>query len=86
MDLYDQWVKCYPKKKGYARGRQAQYVYTLQSDYQKLNEVLKEALEAGGQKSEYIILDPYAHVSVWMFQNNLMHKSRRSKEKSIPHW
>ncbi|MEZ4981593.1 MAG: tetratricopeptide repeat protein [Saprospiraceae bacterium] len=80
MDLYDQWVKCYPKEKGYARGRQAYNMfYTLQSDYQKLNEVLKEALEAGGQKSEYIILDPYAHVSVWMFQNNLMEAEEARK-------
>jgi tetratricopeptide (TPR) repeat protein len=73
LELYDQWVQCYPKEAGYARGRQAYNMfYTLRSDYGKLAEVLAEGLEKGGMNSEYIILDPYAHVVVWMYENEMM--------------
>ncbi|HMR44611.1 MAG TPA: hypothetical protein PKC40_12290, partial [Saprospiraceae bacterium] len=49
IKLYDQWAQCYPKEAAYARGRQAYNMfYILQSDYQQIAKVLKEAVELGG--------------------------------------
>lgn len=81
IKLYDQWVQCYPAEAAYARGRQAYNMfYYLQSDYAVLEKVLKEAVEKGGNNSEYIVLDPYAHVTVHMFRNN---KTSQSEARSV---
>ncbi len=86
IKLYDQWAQCYPKEAAYARGRQAYNMfYILQSDYQQIAKVLKEAVELGGNKAEYIVLDPYAHVTVFLYQNKLVsaEEARNIHEKLV---
>lgn len=96
LELYDQWFNCatagtfqltkrnmktYP---GYIRGREAYNMfYTLNVPYEDNLAVLKEAVEIGGNDTEYIVLDPYARIVQYQFSNELMSKeeARAAYEK-----
>jgi len=89
MALYDQAVECLesgainlpgtsPESQiAFLRGRQAYNMfYTLNTPYSKTLEALEEAVEKGGDKTEYIVLDPYARVAIYMFSNDKMDKEK----------
>ncbi len=66
---------CSMKRIGYLEGRKAfDMFYTFRSSYKEISEVLKNAIEKGGNESEYIVFAPYAEVIVYLFTNNLMSK------------
>ena len=85
--LYDQAVTCLgsgavklPKMKAndrvaYLLGRKAfDMFYELRSPYADVRKTLEMAVEKGGNNTEYIVLDPYARITVHQFTNNLMTK------------
>lgn len=87
LAIYDQWMGCaeagtfqlsfrnmetYP---GYVRGREAfNMYYTLNVPYSQNLDALREAVEKGGNDTEYIVLDPYARIVQYQFTNDLMEK------------
>ncbi len=85
MKMYDEEQECY-KTKGlpsYALGRKAFDMFygigaegtdKMRSSYDATISVLAEAVEKGGNDTEYIVLDPYARVVVYQFTNEKMDK------------
>lgn len=72
LRLYDEQIKCYGDD-AFLLGRKAfDMFYHLRTPYPTLLATLKEAVAKGGNKTEYIVLDPYAHVIVHLFQNDQM--------------
>ncbi len=80
MRLYDEQIACYGDdfKAGNTAmltGRKAyDMFYYLNTPYSKTYKVLQDAVKAGGDKSEYVILDPYARVVVNLFSNEKIDK------------
>lgn len=87
LDLYDGWVQCIESGAiivsntskeeyiGYIRGREAfNMYYTLNVPYEDNIASLEEAIDKAGNKSEYIVFDPYARIVVYQFTNELMDK------------
>lgn len=84
MRMYEEEQACY-KTKGlpsYALGRQAFDMFygigaegkKIRSSYDETIDVLSKAVEVGGNDTEYIVLDPYARVTVYQFTNEKMDK------------
>ncbi|MEM1218045.1 MAG: hypothetical protein AAGH79_04005 [Bacteroidota bacterium] len=70
--LYDEERACY-ENEGYLYGRQAyDMFYFMRTPYSKVLPVLESAVEKSGNDLEYIVLDPYAHVVVWLFEKGRM--------------
>ena len=86
LKLYDQVINCFEsgaikmkipaaERVAYFQGRKAfDMYYTLQTPYKETHEVLRKAVKAAKNNLEYIILDPHARVSVYMFSNDLITK------------
>lgn len=75
LDLYDQEIQCYGKdgQEAFLLGRKAyDMFYYLNSPYSKQLETLKAAVEKGGNKTEYIVFDPYARVVVYEYEKERM--------------
>ncbi len=61
---------------GYLLGREGfDRYYDLRTPYTETYKVLKEAVEVGGNNTEYIVLAPYADVAVYMYTNELIDKA-----------
>ena len=71
INLYDQQIECYENeafllgRKGFDMFYMPEYGYR-QSTY----DVLSEAIEKGGNKSEYILLEPMAQVLVYFYKSD----------------
>ncbi len=77
LKLYDQQIECYGKDGEEARllGRKAfDMFYELRTPYDKVKQVLHDAVEKGSNDSEYIIMVPYATVVQYLFTNEKMSK------------
>ncbi len=77
LRLYDEEIACYPGKDGGAllTGRKAyDMFYYLAIPYSRVLATLEKTVEAAGDNTEYIVLDPYARVVVYQFTNELMDK------------
>lgn len=77
LRLYDEQIACYGEEGEAARllGRKAfDMFYTLRSPYQDVRDVLKEAIDKGGNSAEYITFVPYATVVEYLFTNEKMEK------------
>ncbi len=87
LALYDGWVQCIeagaitvsdtkPEEYvGYIRGREAfNMYYTLNVPYEDNLASLETAVSKAGNKSEYIVFDPYARIVVYQFSSELMDK------------
>ncbi len=87
MQLYDEAVQCLESgaitlpgttaeaQIAFLRGRQAYNMfYTLNTPYSETLSALEEAVKKGGNKTEYIVLDPYARIAIYMFSNEKMDK------------
>ena len=85
VSLYDQGIECLaagtvklPKtpsdrRIAYLRGRQGYTMfYDLRTPYIQTEKVLAEAVEKGGNNTEYIVLLPYATVVTYMYANEKM--------------
>ena len=71
LRLYDEQIQCYGAEGEEARllGRKAfDMFYELRSPYSKLLEVLESAIDKGGNKTEYIVFEPYASAIVYQFE------------------
>ncbi len=74
LRLYDEQIVCY-KEEAYLLGRKAyDMFYDFRTPYSKVLETLEKSVKLAGNDSEYIILDPYAHVAVYQFTNEKMTK------------
>lgn len=61
LDLFDQIPVCYPDQKAFALGRKVYHMYySFNMDRAKIYEEGKKAIEAGGNKTEYVALIPAA--------------------------
>ncbi len=88
LKLYDQVIACFEsgaikmkiptqERISYFQGRKAfDMFYTLQTPYKDTYEVLQKSVETGKNDIEYIVLDPYARVAVYMFTNDLIDKDK----------
>lgn len=70
--LYDEERACY-KNEGYLYGRQAyDMYYFMRTPYSQVLPILEKAVEKSGNDLEYIVLDPYANITVWLFEKGRM--------------
>lgn len=77
LRLYDEEIACYPGKDNGAllTGRKAyDMFYYLAIPYSRVLATLENTVDISGDKTEYIVLDPYARVVVHQFTNELMDK------------
>ncbi|WP_020538490.1 tetratricopeptide repeat protein [Lewinella cohaerens] len=77
MKLYDEYLECYPDDSKLILGRKAfdmfyshGYGYTLET-----LEALQAAMEAAGNESEYILLDPLGLTLVYLYQDGQIDKA-----------
>jgi hypothetical protein len=86
IELYEQCVQCYEQraiemndcdddcyeqKIGFVLGRMGyDMFYELNAGYDKNYEVLKRAIEINDVGSEYIVLEPIAHIAVYQYQKD----------------
>lgn len=69
--------ECYDQRISYLRGRQGyDMYYVLNSVYSKNYDVLKEAVDLGGNKVEYIVFDPLAKITVYQYQQGKIDKAQ----------
>ena len=72
LRLYDEEIACYGNE-AYLLGRKGyDMFYNLRTPYTKVLETLQSSLDKGGNETEYIVLDPMAHVVVWLFEKERM--------------
>ena len=77
LKLYDQQIACYPENKALMTGRKAyDMFYTFNSSYEPNLEALEQAIEMGGNNTEYIVYDPVARIVVYQYKKNAMDKDR----------
>jgi uncharacterized protein YqgV (UPF0045/DUF77 family) len=84
LRMYDEEQSCYKTKglPGYSIGRKAFDMFygigakdnKMRGSYEETAEVLAEAIKIGGNKTEYIVLDPYARIVVYQFSHEKMDK------------
>ena len=73
IKLFDQQAQCYPNEKELTLALKAyEMFYTLNSPYPENKKACKEAVEAGGKKTSYVVFQPYTSIAVWQFQNKQM--------------
>ena len=74
LSLYDQQIACFPKDEAFLLGRKAfDMFYSPFYGYRPATaEALAAAVEKGGNKTEYILLEPYSQLVVYMFENDQM--------------
>ncbi len=67
--------ECYEDKVAFLLGRKGiDMFYSLNAPYSQNIEVLKNAVDKGGLKSEYVVFDPMARIAVYQFEKELMSK------------
>ncbi|MBR9920405.1 MAG: hypothetical protein GYB31_06155 [Bacteroidetes bacterium] len=72
LRLYDEEIECYGDKARLLGRKAYDMYYTLRSPYGELLKVLDEAINEGGNDTEYIVLEPYANVAVYEYQGGRM--------------
>lgn len=74
LELYDQQIQCFPKMSMALYGRKAfDMFYSPFFGYRKATaDAFAEAIEKAGDKSEYIVFEPYGQLVVYMYQNDQM--------------
>jgi tetratricopeptide (TPR) repeat protein len=81
LATYDAEMACYPKKEGFLLGRQAFDRYQLFA-YQQIGdpmvvfESLEKAVEVGGNDMEYILLEPLAYMTAYLFNAEKVEQPR----------
>lgn len=80
IELYKSMSECYPKEKAFALGRMTyDLYYNLNYDRFKIYSFGKEAIEAGGNNTEYIVLIPLADGLVNQFKAGNVDQSEARK-------
>ena len=65
--------KCYDEKVSFVEGRKAyDMFYTYRMPYDEIGEALRDAVEKGGNNTEYIAFAPYTEVVIYQFTNDKM--------------
>lgn len=76
QDLYDQYLECYPNDSKLILGRKAFdmfYSYGYGMTQGTLDALIK-AMDAAGNESEYILLDPIGQTLTYLYENELIEK------------
>lgn len=78
VELYDQYMECFPDKKDIALGRKAYDMFYLTSfGYRESTfEAFEAAVLQGGNTVEYIILDPLGQLVKYLFENEKITQER----------
>ncbi len=75
LRLYKEHMACYEKDKPMLLGREAyDMFYSFRTPYSEILKVVKEAVDLGGNKSEYVVFTPYATIVTYLFQKKKMTK------------
>ena len=75
MRLYDEQMECYPKEKAYLLADKGYNMYyKFNSIYSENLDVLRAAMNEGGNATLYTVLEPAATIAVYQFQNELLDK------------
>jgi tetratricopeptide (TPR) repeat protein len=74
LELYDQQIECFPKMSTALYGRKAfDMFYSPFYGYRQATaDAFAVAVEKAGDKSEYIVFEPYGQLVVYMYQNDKM--------------
>ncbi|MCB0571782.1 MAG: hypothetical protein KDC66_18565 [Phaeodactylibacter sp.] len=73
LRLFDEQMKCY-QNEGFLLGRKGfEMFYMPEYGYrQETYNTLKQALEKGGNETEYIVMEPMSQILVYFFQNQMV--------------
>ena len=75
-ELYAQERQCYPGSEAESFGRQVyDMFYTMQRPYAETYPVAKQALEVGGDKTDFRVLTPVGYLVSYMFSNKLIEQA-----------
>ena len=85
MKLYDEWAECYPKEEADMRSRQAYNMYyTLQRPYSETVEIIQKAMELGGDKTSYSVIDPMSRITIHQFKEKQIDAAEaRSRNEAL---
>lgn len=73
IKLFDQQIECYPEDKAATLALKTfEMFYTLNSMYSDNLEAARQAVEAGGNNTSYVVFQPYANMAVYQYQQGLM--------------
>ena len=73
LKLYNEQVQCYPNEKALALGLKVyDMFYSLNSPYSETKAACKEAVDAAGNNTSYVVFQPYASIAVYQFKNQQM--------------
>lgn len=76
VKLYDQQLKCYPDEEAYLLGRKG-YDMFYQGGYSlEAIDVLDQAMQKGGDKTEYIVLVPLGQLMAYFFEQEQIDAAR----------
>ncbi len=84
IDLYEAELACYPAKEGYLMGRKAfDMFYTQGYGYSvETLETMEKAMDIAGDKTEYILFEPLAQVTAYLFKANKIEQPRAQETLS----
>ncbi len=74
LSLYDQQIQCFPKAAAALYGRKAfDMFYSPFYGYRQTTaDAFAEAVEKAGDKTEYLVFEPYGQLVVYLYQNKKM--------------
>lgn len=76
IELYDEELECYPDTRAYLLGRKGWDMF-YQIGYSMENiDILEQAMKAGGDKTEYIVLAPLGQLLNYYFKTEKIDKAR----------
>jgi hypothetical protein len=73
LRLYKEQFQCYPNEKANAAGLKVyDMFYVLNMPYDDTKSACREAVDAGGMNTNYVVFMPYASIAVFQYKNNQM--------------
>ncbi|MCP9237096.1 tol-pal system YbgF family protein [Lewinella sp. JB7] len=74
--LYDQELECYPKYEAYLLGRKGSDMFYLAGYSEDAIEIIEQAIDAGGNDTEYVVLAPLGKLLNYYFKEKAIDNVR----------
>ncbi|WP_116128377.1 tetratricopeptide repeat protein [Lewinella sp. IMCC34183] len=76
FSLYDQELECYPKYEAFLLGRKGSDMFYLSGYSKDAIDVLEQAIETGGNETEYVVLAPLGKLLNYYFKEDEIDNAR----------
>ena len=74
--LYDQQAQCYPQDEAFLLGRKGSDMFYIAGYSEEAIDVLERAMDAGGNKTEYVVLAPLGKLLNYYFKEDVIDNTR----------